>query len=240
MKARLGGRLRHAISGGAALGAELGAFFHALDVLVLEGYGLTECAVVSVNQPGRVKWGTIGPPLPGVEARLADDGELLVRAGQVFGGYHADPAGTAEVLDADGWLHTGDVVEQDADGFSITDRKRDIIVLAGGKNVAPQRVEAAPEPRRRSRARSSSATGGRTWWRSWSRSRASAADVQAPPTRRTPARPGERVRRHLVLAQTSARRRSELTPTLKLRRRVVQSRHAEAIERLYAGSRAEG
>ena len=143
VKQRLGGRLRTAISGGAPLAPEIAEFFHGLDVLLVEGYGLTECTTAATtNTHGAFRFGTVGRALPGFELRLADDGELLVRSETVFQGYYKDPEATAEVLTPDGWLLTGDIAEIDADGFvTITDRKKDIIVTAGGKNVAPQNLE---------------------------------------------------------------------------------------------------
>src|SRR5207249_3146735 len=140
---RLGGRLRVANSGGAPLARKIIEFFHAFDILILEGYGLTECTTAcSVNRPDRYRFGTVGPPLPGFEVKVAEDGELLVRSETVFAGYYKDEEATRAVLDEDGWLRTGDIAEIDADGFiTITDRKKDIIVTAGGKNVAPQNLE---------------------------------------------------------------------------------------------------
>jgi long-chain acyl-CoA synthetase len=142
---RLGGRFRVGISGGAPLAKEIAEFFHALDLLILEGYGLTECTTAAtVNRPTRYRFGTVGPALPGVELKTDDDGEVLIRTDTIFAGYFKDPAATAEVLTDDGWLRSGDVGEIDADGFlKITDRKKDIIVTAGGKNVAPQNLENA-------------------------------------------------------------------------------------------------
>ncbi len=143
VKDRLGGRLRVPISGGAPLAKEIAEFFDAVGIRILEGYGLTECTTAaSTNRPGRYRFGTVGPAIPGFEVKLAEDGELLVRSETVFQGYFKDPEATAAVLGADGWLRTGDIAELDADGFiSITDRKKDIIVTAGGKNVAPQNIE---------------------------------------------------------------------------------------------------
>ena len=140
---RLGGRIRIAISGGAPLGREVAEFFDALGLTILEGYGLTECtSAATVNRIGRYRLGTVGPALPGTELKLADDGELLIRSPTVFAGYYKDEAGTREVLDDDGWLHTGDIAEIDDEGFvTITDRKKDILVTAGGKNVAPANLE---------------------------------------------------------------------------------------------------
>jgi long-chain acyl-CoA synthetase len=143
VKERLGGRLRLAISGGAPLSAEIAEFFHAIDILLIEGYGLTECTTAaSTNTHEAYRFGTVGRALPGTELKVADDGELLIRSDTVFQGYYKDPDATAEVLDADGWLRSGDIAEIDDDGFvTITDRKKDIIVTAGGKNVAPQNLE---------------------------------------------------------------------------------------------------
>jgi long-chain acyl-CoA synthetase len=143
VKERLGGRLRLAISGGAPLSAEIAEFFHAIDILLVEGYGLTECTTAaSTNTHEAYRFGTVGRALPGTEVKLAEDGELLIRSETVFQGYFKEPDATAEVLGPDGWLRSGDIAEIDADGFiKITDRKKDIIVTAGGKNVAPQNLE---------------------------------------------------------------------------------------------------
>jgi long-chain acyl-CoA synthetase len=143
VKQRLGGRLRMAISGGAPLSAEIAEFFHSIDILLIEGYGLTECTTAaSTNTQDDYRFGTVGRALPGTELKLAEDGELLIRSETVFQGYYKDPEATAEVLGPDGWLRSGDIAEIDADGYvTITDRKKDIIVTAGGKNVAPQNLE---------------------------------------------------------------------------------------------------
>jgi long-chain acyl-CoA synthetase len=143
VKRGLGGRVRMAVSGAAPISLEVLEFFHALDVLILEGYGLTECTSgASVNRPHNFRFGTVGLPLPTIEARTAEDGELLLRGPTIFAGYYRDDQATREVLGEDGWLRTGDVAEIDADGFiKITDRKKDILVTAGGKKVAPQNLE---------------------------------------------------------------------------------------------------
>jgi long-chain acyl-CoA synthetase len=143
IKARLGGRLRVANAGGAPLPREVAEFFHAIDILILEGYGLSEITTAaSVNTAQDYKFGTVGKPLPGVEIRIAEDGEILIRSDTVFAGYYHDDEATRATLDDEGFVHTGDVGHLDEDGFLvITDRKKDIIVTAGGKNVAPQNLE---------------------------------------------------------------------------------------------------
>ena len=139
-----GGRLRYLISGSAPLSTEIYHFLAAAEIPLIEGYGLTEAApIVSVNLlPGRTRIGTVGQRLPHVEAKTADDGELLVRGPNVMKGYYKLDKETAETIDGDGWLHTGDIAQIDSDGFiKITDRKKEIIVLSGGKNISPANLE---------------------------------------------------------------------------------------------------
>jgi long-chain acyl-CoA synthetase len=143
LRAALGGRTRYAVSGGAALSERLGHFFRGIGITVLEGYGLTETtAAATVNRPDRVKIGTVGPPLPGVAIRIDEDGEILIKGVNVFPGYWRNEAATSEVFTEDGWFRTGDIGELDEEGFlKITGRKKEMIVTAGGKNVAPAVLE---------------------------------------------------------------------------------------------------
>ena len=143
LRAAVGGRVKYAVSGGAPLGERLGHFFRGAGITVLEGYGMTETsAAATVNKPRRNKVGTVGQPLPGVSARIADDGEILLRGGIIFARYWQNDAATSQALDADGWLHTGDLGSLDDEGFlRVTGRKKELIVTAGGKNVAPAVLE---------------------------------------------------------------------------------------------------
>jgi long-chain acyl-CoA synthetase len=248
VKERFGGRLRLAISGGAPLSPEIIQFFHALDILILEGYGLTECTTAcSVNLPERYRFGTVGPLLPGFEGRLDEDGELLVRSPTVFAGYYHDEPATRAVLDDDGWLRTGDIARIDDDGFlTITDRKKDILVTAGGKNVAPQNLE--NELKKSKYVSQVLVVGDRRpyvaalitldeaevgKWRE-----AGGRDVDAlvgsivDDVNRQHSR-FEQIKRFAILRRDFSADEGEVTPTLKLRRRVVQEHFAGEIERLY-------
>ena len=246
VKERLGGRLRIANSGGAPLGREIAEFFHALDVLILEGYGLSEVTTAAtVNRPTDFRFGTVGKPLPGVELRIAPDGEILIRSNTVFAGYYHDDAATREALDDEGFVHTGDVGHIDDDGFLvITDRKKDIIVTAGGKNVAPQNLEndlkAHPivsqavivGDRRPYVAALVTVDPGTVDGLNEDAVRAAVQSaVDAVNTDRSGF---EQIKRFRVLPREFSIEEDEVTPTLKLRRKVILDHFAGEIDALYA------
>jgi long-chain acyl-CoA synthetase len=261
VKERLGGRFRFGISGGAPLAPEIAQFLHTLDVLVLEGYGLTECTTAaSVNRPNAYRFGTVGPALPGFELRIADDGEVLIRSDTVFGGYLHDEAATREVLDGDGWLRSGDMGSIDADGFlSITGRKKDILITAAGKNVAPQNVENAL--RTSPLVSQAMAIGdckpyvvalltldaeALATWADERGLRGGADELSKHPevtavVADAVARANEGLSRHeqvkrfAILPHDFSIDSGELTVTLKVRRREVEQRHEAEIDALYAG-----
>lgn len=243
VKERLGGNLRIGISGGAPLAKEVAEFFHALDVLILEGYGLTECtSAATVNRPDNYRFGTVGPALPGTELRLGEDDELLIRGETVFRGYFKDPEATRAVLDDDGWLRSGDVAAIDADGFvTITDRKKDILITAGGKNVAPANLEnllkGSPyvshavvigDRRPYVTALITLEDDARKLPDIQKRIQALVDAVNAELSRY------EQIKRFRILARDFSTDEGEITLTLKLRRKVVQENFAAEIDALYS------
>ncbi len=245
IKKRLGGRLRLGVSGGAPLAKEIAAFFHSLDILIVEGWGLTECTTAaSVNRPGRFRFGTVGPALPDFEVRTDEDGELLIRSETVFAGYYKDEEGTRAVLGDDGWLRSGDVGSIDEDGFiHITDRKKDILITAGGKNVAPANLENALKTAplvsqalvlgdRRPYVTAlitldPAVADGLPPEQVQERVQAIVDDVNAELSR------FEQIKRFRVLPRDFGAEEGEVTPTLKLKRRVCEEHFAAEIEALY-------
>ncbi|HYY63514.1 MAG TPA: long-chain fatty acid--CoA ligase [Gaiellaceae bacterium] len=246
VKERFGGRLRFGISGGAPLAKEIAELFHALDVLILEGWGLTECTTAAtVNRPRRFRFGTVGPAMPGVEVKTDDEGELLIRSATVFAGYLKDEEATRAVLTEDGWLRSGDVGAIDADGFvTITDRKKDIIVTAGGKNLAPQNIENALKmspyvsqalvigDRRpyvtalitldEDDLEAGNGVGG---------AQALVQNVVDDVNRELSRH--EQIKRFAIVPRQFSAEEGEVTPTLKLKRRVIEERFSKEIEELY-------
>ncbi|MFL5953053.1 MAG: AMP-dependent synthetase/ligase [Gaiellaceae bacterium] len=242
VKARLGGRLRVANAGGAPLSRDIAEFFHAIDILILEGYGLSEVTTAAtVNRRNDFKFGTVGKPLPGVEIRIAGDGEILIRSNTVFAGYYRDPEATHAVLDDDGFVHTGDVGHFDEDGFLvITDRKKDIIVTAGGKNVAPQNLENELKAHRI--VSQALVVGDRKPYIAAlitvDPEAADGTDVHAAVQAAVDAVNEERsryeqIKRFAILPRELTLEQDEITPTLKLKRKVVLDHFADEVARLY-------
>jgi long-chain acyl-CoA synthetase len=245
VRERLGGRLRVGISGAAPLSPDVLEFFHALGMPVIEGYGLTETASsASVNEPGDFRIGTVGRPVDGSEIRLADDGEILVRSDSVFAGYYKEPEATSSALTDDGWLRTGDVGEIDNDGFlKITDRKKDLIITAGGKNIAPQNLENALKT---SRFVSQALVVGDR--RPYVTALVTLDEAELASSGRDPRElvqelvddvnrdrmRVEQIKRFVILPRDFSQEEGEVTPTLKLRRRVIHEHFADEIEKLYS------
>jgi long-chain acyl-CoA synthetase len=259
LRAALGGRCRYAVSGGAPLGDRLGHFYRGIGLNVLEGYGLTETtAAVTVNRPDALKVGTVGQPLPGTEVRVAEDGELLFRGGQVFAGYWHNEQATREVLERDGWFHTGDVGEIDEEGFvRITGRMKEILVTAGGKNVAPSVLED------RVRAHflvdqclvvgdgrpfiAALVTVDKEAWPDWAAAHEKSGDVtdhvddpdllaeiqHAVDEANAAVSRAESIRKFVVLPADWTEETGQLTPSLKLKRNVVVREHKDEIAALF-------
>jgi len=245
VRERLGGRLRLGISGAAPLGIDVLEFFHSLKMLVIEGYGLTETSSsLSVNDPDEYKFGTVGRAVDGCEVRLDTDGEILVRSETIFSGYYKDPEATAAAFTDDGWFRTGDVGEIDEDGWvKITDRKKDLIITAGGKNIAPQNLENALKA---SRFISQALVVGDR--RPYVTALITLDDAEADASGRDPQElvqeivddvnrdrvRVEQIKRFTILPRDFSQEEGEVTPTLKLRRKIVHEHFAEQIEQLYA------
>lgn len=241
VRRRFGGRLKALVSGGAPLAPEVGLFLAGLGLPVLQGYGQTEAApVVSCNLPGAVRMATVGRPLPQVEVAIAADGEILVRGGLLMEGYWNDAAATAAALQ-DGWLHTGDVGALDGDGFlTITDRKKDMIVTAGGENVSPARVEGILC--QQEAIAQAMVVGDRRPWLAALAVAADDADAAAVDAAMARANAGlsaiERIRRWTLADEPFTIDNGLLTPTMKLRRHAVRKRYGAALEALYRRGRA--
>jgi len=262
LRAAVGGRVRYSVSGGGALGERLGHFFRGAGITIIEGYGLTETtAAATVNRPGRNKIGTVGQPLPGVSARIAEDGEILLTGLNRFVGYWHNDAATTEALTHDGWLRTGDIGELDGEGYlRVTGRKKELIVTAGGKNVAP----AVLEDRIRAHPLVSQALvvgDGRPYIaclitldpeavRSWLARRNRPTDTSLSALTGDPdliaelqaavddankaVSRAESIRRFHVLDTDFTEQAGYLTPSLKLRRSVVTKDFADQIDALYS------
>jgi long-chain acyl-CoA synthetase len=261
LREAMGGKVQYAVSGGAPLGTRLGHFYRGIGLTILEGYGLTETtAPATVNRPAEMRIGTVGLPLPGVDVRIADDGEILLRGVNVFRGYRGNAAATAEAV-RDGWFHTGDIGELDDDGFlRITGRKKEILVTAGGKNVAP----AVLEDRLRSHPLVSQCivvgdgkpfiaaliTLDEEMYPAWARNHglegvsfAAArtderviAEVQkAVDDANTAVSKAESIRKFAILDSDFTEESGHLTPSLKLKRNVVMRDFEDEVDALYGG-----
>jgi long-chain acyl-CoA synthetase len=267
IKARFGGRVRYFISGSAPLSREIAEFFHACGILILEGYGLTETSAASfVNRPSKFAFGTVGMPMPGTEVKLApEDGEILIRSPGVMHGYHNLPEATAEALTTDGWLRTGDIGEIDARGFlRITDRKKDLIKTSGGKYIAPQAIEGKlkatcpyisqvivhGDKRNFVTALVTLDEEAITkWGRDRGLSRPYGELVTMPEVKQllTPyfdqvnktLAKYETVKQFAVLPRDLSVDEGELTPSLKVKRKVVEKKYASMLDKMYSGAIAD-
>jgi len=260
LQERTGGRMRFFVSGGAPLAPEINKFFYAAGLVILEGYGLTETSpVIGVNTPSAFRIGTIGKPIDGVEAMIAPDGEILTRGPHVMKGYYNKPQATAEAIDAEAWFHTGDIGTIEDGYIRITDRKKDIIVTAGGKNIAPQPVENAVKTNKY--VSQAVMIGDKrkfpvmlvvpNWepLEKWARIKnllwTERKQLLAMPivqakmekeirSRYTGLAPFETPKKIALLEEDFSIERGELTPTLKVKRRVIDKTYRDVIDSLYA------
>ena len=260
LQARTGGRLRYFVSGGAPLAPEINKFFFAAGLVILEGYGLTETSpVIAVNTPAAFRIGSVGKPLPGVEVKIESDGEILTRGPHVMKGYYNKPDATRESIDAEGWFHTGDIGVLTDDFLSITDRKKDIIVTAGGKNIAPQPIESMIKTNKY--VSQAVVIGDKRKFPivlivpNWEQLEKYAkhkniiwtdrAQLREMPTIQakmdkevrgqfTGLAPFEMPKKIALLEHDFSIERGELTPTLKVKRRVIDKTYKSLIDKLYA------
>ncbi len=258
---RIGGRLRFFVSGGAPLSKEVGEFFSAAGIKILEGYGLSETSpVISVNPLEKPKIGTVGPPIPGVEVKIAEDGEILTRGPHVMKGYFKNDDATAEVLDKDGWFYTGDIGLFDEDGYLvITDRKKNLIVTSGGKNVAPQPMENVLVTSKwieqilalgdKQKFVSALIVPSFPNLEAWAKEKGLRFEsreelIKLPEVKALYDRvieesmegfaQFEKIKKYILLAHEFTIESGELTPSLKIRRNIVVQRYREIIEKLYS------
>jgi long-chain acyl-CoA synthetase len=260
VRAAFGGRVRMFVSGAAPIALEILEFFDACGMPIYEVYGMTESTgIITANRPGATRLGTVGRPIEGVEVRIASDGEILSRGPNTFLGYLKDEVATKETVDDEGWLHTGDIGELDADGFlRITDRKKELIITAGGKNISPANVETLLK--QHPLVGQACVVGDRrpylvalvvldpeaaaTWARERGLAAASLAEIAAHPALRAEIQRAvdeanrrlarvESVRKFAVLPSEWTVEGGELTPTLKLKRRVILEKHRDVIEEMY-------
>jgi long-chain acyl-CoA synthetase len=247
VKARLGGRLRIAASGAAPLGKDLAEFFSGIGMPLVEGYGLTEAGVICFNPLDRPKPGSIGKILPGIEMRLAEDGELQVKTPCIFNGYYKDEAATASVIDGEGWFSTGDIAESDADGYwYITGRKKELIVSSNGKKIYPARIEGLfkMEPLVNQVVLIGDKKPYLTALLTVNLTQAQGLKGEDPVAKAVQdvvkrvnrqLADFERIRRFKVVERDFSIDEGELTPTMKIRRGRVLENHKELVSQLYLG-----
>ncbi|HET7436784.1 MAG TPA: long-chain fatty acid--CoA ligase [Thermoanaerobaculia bacterium] len=264
--ARLGGKVKYVVSGGAPLSAELASFFIGAGVEILEGYGLTETSpVIAVNRPDKRRLGSVGPVIPGIEVKIASDGEIITRGPHVMKGYFNNPEATAQSIDENGWFHTGDIGEIDSDGFlKITDRKKDIIINAYGKNIAPQPLEAllksspyigtpvligdrrkfltaliVPNFEKLERDATSLGINFRTREELVGDDRVRAMIQDEIDRFNTNLDRQEKIRRFALLSRDFTIEDDEITPSLKVKRKVIDKKYKNVIDSMYANDNVE-